>query len=77
MDNEIQSLRERIVDLQARVENCLEELASIQDRIDDLRSNVVPELVSQRTVVETEVNSLNDKLEAINFELQDIPRQIG
>ena len=77
MDNEIQSLRERIVDLQARVENCLEELASIQDRIDDLRSNVVPELVSQRTVVETEVNSLDDKLEAINFELQDIPRQIG
>ena len=77
MDNEIQSLRERILDLQARVENCLEELASIQDRIDDLRSNVVPELVSQRTVVETEVNSLNDKLEAINFELQDIPRQIG
>ena len=51
--------------------------SSIQDRIDDLRSNVVPELVSQRTVVETEVNSLNDKLEAINFELQDIPRQIG
>ena len=76
LNNLINTLRERIVDLEARVEDCIEELAGIQERIDDLNTNVVPDLVGQRAMVETEINRLNDKLTAINLELEEIPNRV-